>query len=172
MSIDDESRRLVRGPRGSRVPRRWVLPALAAVALVIGVAGSVSGLRQRATSSHSTSVERSWNGSFTRSITNGSTSRECATVIKSVQNVDGSLTQTISFKEFVSTRVLPPANFDPLTATDAQLVEFGFRRRPNEPALLAAWTKEYSDYTGTSPGLWCSDPTVVEPGVLPVAADR
>jgi hypothetical protein len=44
---------------------------------------------------------------------------------------------------------VPPAGFNPLTATDAQLDEYGFPARPLDPVQLEQWKKGMSYYENT-----------------------
>lgn len=43
---------------------------------------------------------------------------------------------------------IPPAGFEPATATTAQLNEYGFPPRPADAAGLRQWQKEFSNWTG------------------------
>jgi hypothetical protein len=54
----------------------------------------------------------------------------------------------------MSRRPLPmaPTNFDPLTATAAQLAHYGFPPRPSGPGALAAWTTAMKDARHELPG--------------------
>jgi hypothetical protein len=47
--------------------------------------------------------------------------------------------------------LIPPAGFQPETATAAQLDEYGFPPRPSDPAQLAQWQKEMSLWKGAAP---------------------
>lgn len=53
-------------------------------------------------------------------------------------NVDGA---TVQF-------YVPPAGFNPSTATNAQLDEYGFPERPTDPSALAAWQTDMNTWTG------------------------
>ncbi len=44
--------------------------------------------------------------------------------------------------------VVPPAGFDPLTATDAQLAEYNFPSRPTSATGLEQWNAEMASYQG------------------------
>jgi hypothetical protein len=44
---------------------------------------------------------------------------------------------------------LPPPGFEPLTATAAQLAEYGFPLRPADATGLSEWRDEFSNYSGT-----------------------
>jgi hypothetical protein len=46
---------------------------------------------------------------------------------------------------------VPPASFDPSTATDAQLDEYGFPPRPTDPDALSQWNTEMNGYQGVDP---------------------
>lgn len=46
--------------------------------------------------------------------------------------------------------IVPPDGFNPITATDAQLAEYGFEPRPTDSKELADWTKVWSHYHGTA----------------------
>lgn len=46
---------------------------------------------------------------------------------------------------------VPPAGFDPSTATDAQLDEYGFPERPTDSTAYARWQAEMSDWKGAAP---------------------
>jgi len=46
---------------------------------------------------------------------------------------------------------VPPAAFDPSTATAAQLNEYGFPPRPTDPGALRRWRTEMSNWKGTAP---------------------
>lgn len=43
---------------------------------------------------------------------------------------------------------VPPASFKPLTASDAQLAEYGFEPRPTDSAALAHWTAIFAGFKG------------------------
>jgi hypothetical protein len=45
---------------------------------------------------------------------------------------------------------VPPAGFDPSTATAAQLNEYAFPPRPTDPAALAQWQTEMSNWKGAA----------------------
>lgn len=45
----------------------------------------------------------------------------------------------------------PPADFDPSTASAAQLDQFGFPPKPKDPAALAMWQREMNAWTGAVP---------------------
>lgn len=51
----------------------------------------------------------------------------------------------------VITTTTPPATFDPLTATDAQLTEFGFPLPPSDAADLQEWTTAMAAYGSDDP---------------------
>jgi hypothetical protein len=44
---------------------------------------------------------------------------------------------------------VPPSGFDPSTATDAQLEEYGFPQQPADQTDLALWQADISNWTGT-----------------------
>jgi hypothetical protein len=44
--------------------------------------------------------------------------------------------------------IAPPAGFRPLTASPAQLDEYGFPSRPSDPGDLLQWQEEFSNYSG------------------------
>ena len=46
---------------------------------------------------------------------------------------------------------VPPAGFDPATATAAQLNEYGFPPQPTDPGALKLWQQEMSNWQGTTP---------------------
>lgn len=50
-----------------------------------------------------------------------------------------------------STSVTPPKGFDPLSASDAQLSEFDFPTRPDDPADLQMWTDAMSAFRSDDP---------------------
>jgi len=54
--------------------------------------------------------------------------------------------------------LMPPAGFDPVTATDAQLDEYGFPPRPTDQDALSEWTSDMSSWTGAAaaPGFLAS----------------
>jgi hypothetical protein len=41
-------------------------------------------------------------------------------------------------------QAVPPAGFDPIRASSAQLARYGFPPRPRDPERLAAWVKRFS----------------------------
>ncbi len=47
--------------------------------------------------------------------------------------------------------LVPPKGFDPATATNAQLNEYGFPPRPTSPSALALWTTEMRSWKGATP---------------------
>lgn len=49
------------------------------------------------------------------------------------------------------TVLTPPKRFNPLTATKAQLSEFGLPTRPTKPAQLAVWRTEMGHWRGAAP---------------------
>lgn len=51
----------------------------------------------------------------------------------------------------VAHMTMPPAGFDALTASDAQLAEYGFPARPTDPAQLATWEQAMSHVTVAAP---------------------
>jgi len=46
--------------------------------------------------------------------------------------------------------LVPPAGFNPLTATSAQLNEYGFPPRPTDPSALQQWQAEFRNYSGAA----------------------
>jgi hypothetical protein len=52
--------------------------------------------------------------------------------------------------------VVPPASFDPLAATNSQLVLLGLPPRPTDADALAAWLETYKGYKGTGLSLMCT----------------
>jgi hypothetical protein len=46
---------------------------------------------------------------------------------------------------------VPPAGFDPATASAAQLDEYGFPPRPTDPGALSQWQTEMNNWKGTTP---------------------
>ena len=62
---------------------------------------------------------------------------------------DGGASYNYAMSDGTTCSVLvPPKNFKPLKATDAQLVEYGFDPRPTDPILLAQWTAEMKTWKG------------------------
>jgi hypothetical protein len=72
--------------------------------------------------------------------------------------------QTFDGEGLYATHAVPPAGFNPLTATQAQLSFYGFPERPTEATELAAFNSEFSqaNYTGELPA--SSDPMCLSLG--------
>ena len=71
----------------------------------------------------------------------------------------------------------PPQSFDPLNASNAELMEYGFAVRPTDSDALKLWTAAMSKvkkYLATQPGLspLCSDPSTIASNGSPTASDR
>jgi hypothetical protein len=57
-------------------------------------------------------------------------------------------------------QITPPANFTPLTATDAELTLLGLPPHPTDPDALKAWQDMFAGYRGTSaPGMCTTSKT-------------
>jgi hypothetical protein len=54
------------------------------------------------------------------------------------------------------TSIVPPAGWNPLTATDQELRTYGLRPRPTDAAGLAAWRAHYAHYKGTVTPSFCT----------------
>jgi hypothetical protein len=68
-----------------------------------------------------------------------------------------------------SFQIVPPENFDFVSASDEDLQELGIPKRPEDPDLLAAWNARMSKASATAPGLCAPDAglptaTVVQTG--------
>jgi len=59
---------------------------------------------------------------------------------------DGGINYTFNINGVSNILHEPPDGFTPVTATDAQLVEYGFPARPTDTAALAAWTTKWSRF--------------------------
>lgn len=51
----------------------------------------------------------------------------------------------------IAEQIIPPVGFKPLTATNAELNEYGFPPRPSGGADLVRWEKEMSNWKGSGP---------------------
>jgi hypothetical protein len=65
------------------------------------------------------------------------------------------------------TYVAPPASWTPLLASDTELSFYNFPARPTDPAGLAAWTDEWTHYSGVgSPAMCATNLTAAATDIL------
>jgi hypothetical protein len=64
---------------------------------------------------------------------------------------DGGSAVEYNVKGVMVKNLIPPAGFQPESATAAQLDEYGFPPRPTDPTLLTRWQQEMSGWRGAAP---------------------
>ena len=92
------------------------------------------------------------------------TASPCAQIVRDVyRSVDGvehaepapDRVRVTTYADEAGTRwdeLRPPAGWDPVAASDAQLAAFGFNPRPADGPERAEWEKAFANYRGAEPG--------------------
>lgn len=74
------------------------------------------------------------------------------------KTADGAFLYDFTIAGKLNRVVVPPSSFSPLTATDAQLSEYGFPPRPADPTAAASWTEQFRGFKGVPlPSLCLTD---------------